>query len=99
MFEKMKLQKLSFSLGPRMCLKQHCHAWCTSSQSIETDSPMLICKTTWLCNYTAHEPSFRILLCEPSMNIYTGISFPYASFKLFRYFCVSFPHLAWSFNF
>jgi len=25
----MKLQKLLFSLGPRMCVKQHFHAWCT----------------------------------------------------------------------
>jgi len=35
-------------LGPRMCVKQHFHAWCTSSQSIETDSLTLICKATWL---------------------------------------------------
>ena len=26
---EMKLQKLLFSLGPRMCVKQHSHAWCT----------------------------------------------------------------------
>ena len=33
--------------GPsRMCVKQHFHAWCTSSQSIETDLLTLICKTT-----------------------------------------------------
>jgi len=42
----MKLQKLLFILGPRMCVKQDFHAWCASSQSIETDSLTLICKTT-----------------------------------------------------
>ena len=29
-----------------MCVKQQFHAWCTSSQRIETDSLTLICKTT-----------------------------------------------------
>jgi len=34
------------SITPRMCVKQHFHARCISSQSIQTYSLMLICKTT-----------------------------------------------------
>jgi len=33
-------------LCERMCVKRYFHAWCASSQSIETDSLTLICKTT-----------------------------------------------------
>ena len=67
---KMKLQKLLFSLGPCMCVKQHFHAWCTSSQSIETHSLTLICKTTWLLQLPHMSHASESLLCEPSTHLF-----------------------------
>ena len=103
---KMKLQKLLFSLGPRMCVKQHFHARCTSSQSIETDSLTLICKTTWLSQLPHMSHASESLLCEPSTNLYCqtdlGADWIYHFVTLLsKYFStsVSFSRLVWSFNF
>jgi len=40
----------------------------TSSQSIETDSLMLICKTTWLLQLPHLSHASESLLCEPSTH-------------------------------
>jgi len=51
-----------------MCVKQHFHACCTSSQSIETDSLTLICKRTWLLQLPHMSNASERLLCEPSTH-------------------------------
>jgi len=71
---KMKLQKLLFSFGPHMCVKQHFHAWCTSSQSIETDSLTLICKTTWLLQLPHMSHASESILCEPSTHFFARLT-------------------------
>jgi len=102
---KTKLQKLLFSLGLRLCVKQHFHAWCTWSQSIETDSLTLICKTTWLLQLPDMSHASESLLCEPFTHLFwqtdlgeTGFIISLRFFQIIS-ILVSFWRLVWSFNF